>query len=257
VRLEAVLHGRAEAQVRAHEDQRGAPGVGHRLAQRAGDRLDVVAVGHLDRLPAVGFEARGLVLGERDLGAGRQRDRVVVVQAHQLAQLQVTGERRGLRRDALHQVAIADDGPGSMVDHRMAVAVVGAGQLRLGDGQSNRVGDALAQRSRGHLDAGRVAPLGVARRAAAPLSELLQVIDGQAVAGHVQQAVEQRRAVACRQHEAVAIGPLRVGGVVLEEARPQDVGHGRRVERQAGVAAVGLLHHVHGQKAQRVYALLV
>jgi hypothetical protein len=97
----------------------------------------------------------------------------------------------------------------------------------------------------------------MARRLAAPLAELLQVVDGQAVARHVQQAVQQRRAVAGGQHEAVAVGPQRVGRMVLQEARPQHVGHRRGVERQAGVAAVGLLHHVDGQEAQRVDALLV
>ncbi len=257
VGLEAVLFWRAVAQVGAHEDQRGARDVGHCGGERAADLLDVVAVGHVQRLPAIGLEAFRAILGERDGGAGRQRDLVVVVQADQLAQLQVTRQRRRLGGDAFHQVAVADEGPGAVVDHGVAGAVVGAGQLRLGDGHADRVGEPLPQRAGGDLDARRVAALRMPRRLAAPLAELLQVVDGQPVAGDVQQAVQQRRPMAGGQHEAIAIGPGRVGGMVLEKARPQDIGHRRGVERQPRVAAVGLLHHVDGEEAQRVDALLV
>ena len=87
--------------------------------------------------------------------------------------------------------------------------------------------------------------------------KLLDVVQRQVVAGQVQQAVEQHRAVPGREHEAVAIGPVGIARVVLEEARPQHVGHRRGAERHAGMAAVGLLHHVHRQEADGVDALLV
>ena len=47
-------------------------------------------------------------------------------------------------------------------------------------------------------------------RPAAPLAERLEVVERQVVAGQVQQAVEQRAAVAGRQDEAVAVGPVRI-----------------------------------------------
>ena len=71
-------------------------------------------------------------------------------------------------------------------------------------------------------------------------------------AGEVQQRVEQHRAVAGRQHEAVAVGPVRVGGVELQELREQhrgDVGH---AHRQAGMAGLRLLDRVHGERADGV-----
>src|SRR3546814_2406982 len=95
------------------------------------------------------------------------------------------------------------------------------------------------------------------RRLAAPLPEALDLVERQVVAGDVQQAVQQRRTVAGGEHEAVAVGPQRIGGVVLQESLPQHVGHRRRAERQAGMAAVGLLHHVDGKEAKRVDAALV
>ena len=79
---------------------------------------------------------------------------------------------------------------------------------------------------------------------AAPLAKLLQIIQRQVVASHVQQAVEQRRAVPGGEHKPVPVGSVRVSRVVLEMPRPQRVGHGGCAQRQAGVAAVGLLHHV-------------
>ena len=65
----------------------GRVGVGAGGGERGVDRREVVAVVDADRLPAVGLEALGAVLGERDVGAGGQRHVVVVVQADQLAEL--------------------------------------------------------------------------------------------------------------------------------------------------------------------------
>ena len=58
--------------------------------------------------------------------------------------------------------------------------------------------------------------------------------------------------LAGRQHEAVAVVPVGIARVALEPARPQHVGHRRGAERQAGMTAVGLLHHVHRKETQRV-----
>ena len=93
---------------------------------------------------------------------------------------------------------------------------------------------------------------GMARRLAVQLAEVAQLAERQVVAGQVQQRVEQHRAVAVRQHEAVAVGPVRIGRVVAQVPAPQrdgDVGH---AHRRAGMAGVGLLHGVHRQRADRV-----
>jgi hypothetical protein len=84
------------------------------------------------------------------------------------------------------------------------------------------------------------------------LAELLQVLDRQVVAGQVQQGVDQHRAMAVGQHEAVAIGPLRVARVVAQMFGPQGFGDFRHAHRGAGMAGIGLLHPIHGKRADGV-----
>ena len=83
--------------------------------------------------------------------------------------------------------------------------------------------------------------------------KLLELLDPHAVvAGQVQQRVEQHRAVAGRQHEAVAVRPARIGGVELQEPGPQhggDVGHAHRHARMAGLRR---LHRVDRQRADGI-----
>src|SRR5215470_2197718 len=94
-------------------------------------------------------------------------------------------------------------------------------------------------------------------RLAAPLAEALDLLERKVITRQMQQAVQQCRAMPRGQHEAVAIGPVRIVRVVLEPARPQHVGHRCGAERHARVPAVRLLHHVDGKEADRVDALAV
>jgi hypothetical protein len=71
------------------------------------------------------------------------------------------------------------------------------------------------------------------------LAELLEVIDGQVVAGQVQQRVDQHRAVAVGQHEAVTVGERWVARVVLEVVAPKHFGDIRHAHGGTGMAAVG------------------
>ena len=98
-----------------------------------------------------------------------------------------------------------------------------------------------------------VAVLGMAGGLAAELAELLQIIDGQAVAEQVQQGIDQHRAVARGQHEAVAVDPLGIGGVVLHLLAPDGVGRGRRAHGHARMAGLGLLDALCGQYADGIH----
>ena len=110
----------------------------------------------------------------------------------------------------------------------------------------------LAERAGRGLDPGRVPVLGVARGARAELAEALDLVDRHvAVAGQVEQPVEQHRAVPRRQHEAVAVRPVRRARVelqVLLEEHGRNVGHAHRHARMPGIR---LLHRVHRQYPQR------
>ena len=100
---------------------------------------------------------------------------------------------------------------------------------------------------------GAMAVLGVAGGAAAELAEALQLVERHVgVAGQMQQRIEQHRAVAGRQHEAVAVGPVGLGGIEFQELAEQhgrDVGH---AHRHAGMAGFRLLDRVHGERADGV-----
>src|SRR5690606_10637175 len=97
------------------------------------------------------------------------------------------GERSGLVADAFHQIAVATDGVGVVVAKRGTEA---AAQESLGDGHPHAVTDSLAQRPGGDLDPGGVvARFGVAGGDGAPLTEVLEVVETDLVAGEMQHRV--------------------------------------------------------------------
>ncbi len=60
------------------------------------------------------------------------------------------------------------------------------------------------------------------------LPKALQLRHRQVVAAQVQQRIQQHRAVAIRQYEPIAIGPVRIRGVMAQVATPQhllNLGH--------------------------------
>src|SRR5581483_4364753 len=88
-----------------------------------------------------------------------------------------------------------------------------------GERHADAVGEALPERTGGGLDAGGEMRLRMSRRARAPLAKLLQLVERQVVAGEVQERVEQHRAVARREDEAIAIGPVRIARTVFQVTR--------------------------------------
>ena len=135
--------------------------------------------------------------------------------------------------------------------------VVARGQVRFGHGHAHAHRKALAQRAGGHFDAGREAVLGMPGRLAAPLPEVLDLVQREIVTGEMQQRIQQHGAVPARQDEAIAIGPAGIARVVAQELGPQHVGHRRGAHRQTGMAGVGFLHAVDGQEANGIDAELI
>ena len=249
----SASHSRSDAD---HQERR-LLGVRFRLLDRRVDCVDIVAVFHGEHVPPVGLETLGHVLGEAERGGAVEGDIVAVIEADQLAQTKVTGERRGLGGDALHHVAIRSEHIGEVVHDRLFRAIVARAQMRLGHRQADAGGQALAQRSGGDLDAGREPILRVPGRLAAPLPERLEILQRKIVPGEVEQRVEQHRAVPARENEAVTVRPLRVARVMLQMARPEGVRHGRRPHRETRVPGVGLLNSIYGDHAYGVDTKLV
>ncbi len=214
-----------------------------------GDLLVVVAVDGLDR-PAGRLEARQLVAGLGQGGVAVDGDVVVVEQDDQVVQLEPAGQRNRLVRHAFHQAAVAGDHPGLVVDQVVAETGI---EVALGHGHADRRRQPLAQRPGGTFDAGGVAVFRVARRGRAPLAKVFDILHRHRLeTGQMKQAVEQHRAMADRQHEAVAIGPVGLFRVVFEELRPQHGGHVGHAHRHALVAGFRPVHRFHGQDADGV-----
>ena len=222
---------------------------GLRLFQGAGDVGGVMAVAGVHD-PARRLEAFRLIGGVRQADIAVDGDVVVVPQHDQILELQVSGQADGFLADAFHQVAVAGDDIGLVVDQAVAEAGV---EDALGQRETHRIGDTLAQRAGGGLDARQVAMLGMAGGGAADLAELLEILDGNlGIAGQPEQGIEQHRAVPGRQDEAVAVGPAGVARVEFQKAGKQhrgDIGH---AQRQARMARFGGLHRVHGQETDGV-----
>ncbi len=230
-----------------HQGRLGRLGAGER--DRGIDRLQIVPVVHLDDLPAVSFEARPDVLGEGQLRGSLDGDVVIVVEVHQLAEAEVPGEGGGLRGHPLHEVAVADDGVGVVVDQVEAGPIEGRGKERFGDGHADAVREAGAQRPGGRLHPRGEPMFGMPGRAATPLPEGLKLVDGKAVAGEMKQGIEQHGAVAGAEDEPVAVRPPGVRRIELEMPGPEHVGHRGSPQRHPGMAGVGLLNAVDSEGA--------
>ena len=256
VRLRRVLRVRgADRDVRAHDDQRRPRRLGVGGVERGAQVVCRPAVVEALHVEAVGLVAQPDVLPEREAGRALDRDVVVVVDQAELAEPEEARERACLSRHALHDVAVGADRVGPVIDQRVAVAVVALGQHGLGERHADGVADALPERAGRDLDArGRMlaVELRVPGSPGAPLPELLQVVEREVVAGEVQRGVLQDARVPGREHEAVAVRPGGIGGIVAHPLAEEDVGDGRKRHRGAGMPGVGLLHRVHGEAADRV-----
>ena len=126
-------------------------------------------------------------------------------------------------------------------------------QVALGNRHPDRVGQALAQRAGRGLDARRNKVLGMAGRDRAELAKALDLFDGHLlVAEEMQHRIEQHRTMAGREHEAVTIGPSRVGRVESQKAREQHGGDIGRPHRKSGMARFRLLDRIHRERPNGV-----
>ena len=91
----------------------------------------------------------------------------------------------------------------------------------------------------------------------AELAEALQLFHRKIVTGEMKHGVKQHGSVPVGEHKAVAIRPLGIARIVAQVALPQNISQRRQCHGRAGMAADRLLHRVHGEGADGVYAQLV
>ncbi len=87
------------------------------------DGVGVVTVHAAHHVPAVGFKAFGGIVGEPAFNVAVDGDAVVIIEGHQFAQLQGTGQGAHFVRDAFHHAAVAHEGVGVVVDDVVARTV--------------------------------------------------------------------------------------------------------------------------------------
>ena len=248
-----------------HDDERRLLLLRFEGVQRLLDRRGVVGIGNALDPPAESLEPLGDVLREGEMRFSLDRDRVVVVDPAEIRELQVAGDRGRLGGHALHQVAVAAEHVGVVVEELVAGLVVVGGEPLRRDRHADRVAAALSERACGGLDPGGHVVLGVTGADAVELAKLLDLVDrhGRQVAGSVvcaapadarqmDERIEQHRRVAAGEHEPVAVGPEGIGRVVPQKIGPHGVGHGRQRHGRAGMAALGGLDRVHREGADRV-----
>src|ERR1019366_1083062 len=130
-------------------------------------------------------------------------------------------------------------------------------ESNLSDGHANAIRQSMSQGPRGSLDARSFAVLRMPRRPTAPLTKSLEFLQWQVISGDMKQGILQCTAMSGRENEAIPIRPVGITRVELERSVPESVRHGCRPHWQAGMTRVGLLHHVHRQKAERVDTQLI
>ena len=125
-------------------------------------------------------------------------------------------------------------------------------------GEADGGGEALAQRTGGHFDARGQAVFRMARgTGVSAATEVLQIVQGQAVAGEVQLDVLGEGGVATGKNEAIAAFPVGVVRIMLDEVLVQRVGDGRQGDGGAGVAGACLLNRVSRKDLRHLDGALV
>ena len=237
-----VLRRGAAADVRSGDDYRRGS---HHLLGAAVDAVDcggIVAV-DLEDLPAIALEALFGVVGHREGGVTLDGDVVGVVYKGKVVELESARETRRLVGNALLEVAVAAEDPRAVRDLRL---------LR-GKRKADAHRDALAERPRRNLDAGRDAALGVAGATAAPLTEGLELVHRKtAHAGKVKERVDEGRGVAAGEDQAVATDPFGILGVDVEVLEPEDGSEVGHAHRGAGVTGFCLFNYVRAKAADGV-----
>ncbi|VTN11031.1 Uncharacterised protein [Raoultella terrigena] len=122
-----------------------------------------MAVNAAHHVPAVGFETFSGIVGEPAFNVTVDGDAVVVIERHQLAQLQGTGQGARFVRNAFHHAAVAHERVGEVVNDIVARTVELRRQGFFSNRHPDRVGNPLAQRAGGGFNAGGIANFRVAR----------------------------------------------------------------------------------------------
>src|SRR5215469_17267382 len=128
-------------------------------------------------MPSISIKAPHDVLGKTQFGMAIDRDVVVIVEEDQVAEADMTRDRRCLVRDAFHQVTIAADTKDAMGEETGIVAFETSHNMFCRNRHPDRVRDALPERTRGGFDAGREVAFWMAGGFAAELPKAFYFVE--------------------------------------------------------------------------------
>ena len=182
------------------------------------------------------------------VGVAFDLDAVGVEDHGDVAELLVGGKGSGFAGDALFDIAFTADSPDLVVERGVFLRGFRIEQTTLETlavGKADGGSEALAQRAGGHFDTGGQAVLGVTRgTGVSATTEVLEVVQSQAITGEVQLDVLGEGGVATGKDEAITALPVGIVRIVLDEMLVQRVGDGRQGNGGTGVAGTGVLHRV-------------
>ena len=265
-----VLMRGAIADMTLDDDQGRHVVVRRKVSIACANRSRIVGVADALHVPAIGEETRRDIVAESQIRVALDRDPVAVVDPAKIAEHLVTGERGRFARHTLHHVAVAAYDINVVVEHRVIRPIEMLSQPAPGERHADAVAAALPERASRCLDSRCQVVFGMAGAFAAELPKPLDIVErdrGLAEtlvfgidgfhAAEMQHRVEQHRGMAIGKNEAIAIWPDRIVRIEAQKVLPDGVDHRRQCHRRAGVAGIGLLHGVHRQRANCIYALLV
>lgn len=169
-------------------------------------------------------------------------DMVVIIDANEIAELQMTSQGSCLACNTFHSTSITKETVCVIVHHLEALLVEHTTSMRLTHSQTNSIAKTLTKRPGGHFDTRGVMGFGMTRCYAVHLSEVLEIVHGDLVAEEMKEGILKHASVAVRKHKAISVEPagiLRVEGHELVEENMGHWGHAHGCARMAGVRLKG------------------
>ena len=126
-------------------------------------------------------------------------------------------------RNALHHAAIAAEREYMVAEYRIALFVVLRSHVLFSHSHTNRHSHALSERTCGSFDTCGMSVLGMSGCLGIKLSELHQILFGEAVAEQMKKRIKKHGAVAAGKNETVSVPPIGILRVMIHFLSPENV----------------------------------
>ncbi len=189
---------RTIAQVRLQQDERRALLVSFGIRKGASDGLEVIPIIHGLSMPAIGRESLLDIFRKSEISGSRQRNVVVIIKADELTEPQMASQGSGLRNHTFHQIAIARQDIRSVINDLVPGSVIPGCEKGFRHRHPHSIPKPLAEWPGSHFNSGCEAAFWMSWGLAAPLAELLDVVEGEVISRKVQQTIQQHRPMAGR-----------------------------------------------------------